>query len=318
MGSIHHQLNSVLPFFFLVNEASSTTEDDDSVSYFERKPSSLLSKNTSFTPPILEKQVKLDIENSQDMQPSKDNTFIDEDQSTTSFSLSEKDAAISSSNNDNQLPFSDINERKMSYRLSTISLSDMNDVPLLEDNTQPTKTSMEINETEKSFNPLKMITAALVDGGSPETASKPAPTPLSFLPSTSTIYKSTHPLDSEEDNNEEASIASPTRSIFTIFSSFRSSSSNNTTPTSSRRPSKQTSLKRPSIISTTRPISVISPLPGFQEALLAQMEQLNQANTNDPKSTVLKQMERRSIRQSLVLQNNNSSNNYDWGNSFIL
>jgi hypothetical protein len=61
-----------------------------------------------------------------------------------------------------------------------------------------------------------------------------------------------------------------------------------------------------------RPTSIISPLPGFQETLLAQMEQLNASNTSDPKSKVIKNLKRQSIRHSLVSQN--KGDDYDWGN----
>ncbi|KAI9475811.1 MAG: rab-GTPase-TBC domain-containing protein [Benjaminiella poitrasii] len=143
----------------------------------------------------------------------------------------------------------------------------------------------------------------------------------------------------ESVDNESISSTSTTRSVFALWSPFRSSSSSSFTTTntslSSRRPStKQNSsasiASTSSSVSTinnqtasrpsasfaarqkrlSRPTSIISPLPGFQEALLVQMEQLNTANTNDPKSKVMKNLKRQSIRQSLVSQN--KGDDYDW------
>ncbi|KAI8332688.1 rab-GTPase-TBC domain-containing protein [Chlamydoabsidia padenii] len=55
-------------------------------------------------------------------------------------------------------------------------------------------------------------------------------------------------------------------------------------------------------------------LPGFQEALLAQMEQLNSDNGNDPKAQQLLNLKRQTIRQSLVLASSNvpDKDYYDW------
>jgi hypothetical protein len=61
-------------------------------------------------------------------------------------------------------------------------------------------------------------------------------------------------------------------------------------------------------------MSIISPLPGFQEQLLAQMEQLNMENNNDPRSKANKLLKKQSIRYSLVAQNKGKSDDYDWGN----
>ncbi|KAG1466588.1 hypothetical protein G6F56_004660 [Rhizopus delemar] len=104
-------------------------------------------------------------------------------------------------------------------------------------------------------------------------------------------YSSTPNLIEEKENNPR----------FSFWSPFRP------------QPIKQHSLppSRPSAAfaarqqKLARPMSIITPLPGFQEALLAQMEQLNMANTNDPRS------KRQSIRYSLVAQNKGKED-YDW------
>ncbi|KAI7855688.1 rab-GTPase-TBC domain-containing protein [Circinella umbellata] len=51
---------------------------------------------------------------------------------------------------------------------------------------------------------------------------------------------------------------------------------------------------------------------GQENAILRQMEQLNVENTNDPKVRMLTSMKRKSIRQSLVNQNKNVRDNFDW------
>ncbi|KAI8382426.1 rab-GTPase-TBC domain-containing protein [Blakeslea trispora] len=62
-------------------------------------------------------------------------------------------------------------------------------------------------------------------------------------------------------------------------------------------------------------MSIITPLPGFQEALLAQMEQLNKSNVNDPKTKAFKHLKRQSIRLNLVSQNKGSEFDWDfWAN----
>ncbi|KAG1052098.1 hypothetical protein G6F46_006968 [Rhizopus delemar] len=127
------------------------------------------------------------------------------------------------------------------------------------------------------------------------------------------------------DNVSTISNNSATRSIFTSFwSPFRSASTSIISPASSRRPSKQHSApiipaaNRPSASfaarqqKSTRPMSIISPLPGFQEQLLAQMEQLNMENNNDPRSKANKLLKKQSIRYSLVAQNKGKSDDYDW------
>ena len=59
--------------------------------------------------------------------------------------------------------------------------------------------------------------------------------------------------------------------------------------------------------------SVSQPMLGQENAILRQMEQLNVENTNDPKVRMLTNMKRKSIRQSLVNQNKNVRDNFDWG-----
>ncbi|RCH87880.1 GTPase-activating protein [Rhizopus azygosporus] len=190
-------------------------------------------------------------------------------------------------------PVDPLNNKTLSHKHSHVSISDMNDIPL-EDN-------------HEEYNPLKMITTALVNGDRPEIpVSTPQPTPL--------------PARKSVDNE---STTSTTRSIFTSFwSPFRSSSSTTSTPASSRRPSKQHSAPLPASSRPSaqfaarhqrlsRATSVISPLPGFQEALLAQMEQLNLENHNDPKLKVMKSLKRQSIRHSLITQNK-GQDGYDW------
>lgn len=221
--------------------------------------------------------------------------------------------------------------------MSTISsLSDMNEISL--NDQQPS--SLPNTEEKEEYNPLKIITSALVSGEKPQITAVPVPTRLQTSapppPPKDIIYESTisplsqvpSPPSPQRDSIDNESIASTstTRSIFALWSPFRSSSSTNTSPASSRRPSKQNtvpiinntpSAPRPSASFAarqkrlSRPTSIISPLPGFQEALLAQMEQLNVSNTNDPKSKVIKNLKRQSIRHSLVSQN--KGDDYDWG-----
>ncbi|KAI8394109.1 rab-GTPase-TBC domain-containing protein [Radiomyces spectabilis] len=69
----------------------------------------------------------------------------------------------------------------------------------------------------------------------------------------------------------------------------------------------------------SRPPSVIAPLTVSQEALLAEMEQLNSANTNDPKAKVLLHIKRQSMRRSIMVGNplerkdeNMMTDDYDW------
>ncbi|RCH90252.1 GTPase-activating protein, partial [Rhizopus stolonifer] len=109
-------------------------------------------------------------------------------------------------------------------------------------------------------------------------------------------------ISTDRRNSTDNASISSTKSIFALWSPFRS----NTAPASTGRPSAQFAARQ----SINRPISIISPLPGFQEALLAQMEQLNIANTNNPKSKVIKNLKRQSIRHHLVAQN--KGNDYDW------
>ncbi|KAI8996990.1 rab-GTPase-TBC domain-containing protein [Pilobolus umbonatus] len=172
---------------------------------------------------------------------------------------------------------------------------------------------MYLEETyTETFNPLKLITAALMSGQKS--------TQTSPIPPKSTRYDHPSPRNST-DNDSVTSTTSNTRSIFAIWSPFRSSSSSSISLPSSRRPSKQTSAPtlptpRPSDSFAvrqrrfSRPTSIISPLPGFQEALLAQMEQLNAANTHDPKSKIIRNLKRQSIRHTLVSEN--KGDEYDW------
>lgn len=273
----------------LTNDSgSSSISSDDSTSYFE-KPLRTFSEDTVITPPSKSPSMSL-----------KDVPEEEEEE------LSIVHPTIS--------PISTPPlERKLSHKLSSVSFSDMNDVSL-ED--------LPPSSTTEVYNPLKIITSALMNGTRPNITTVPVPTPKDI------IYESTiSPIVTRQssDNESIVSTTSTAKSIFALWSPFRSSSSANTSPASSRRPSKQNSAPvlaapRPSASFVTRqkglsrPTSIISPLPGFQEALLAQMEQLNSANTNDPKSKVIKNLKRQSIRQSLVAEN--KGDDYDWGKSY--
>ncbi|KAI8975089.1 hypothetical protein BDF20DRAFT_876849 [Mycotypha africana] len=201
---------------------------------------------------------------------------------------------------------------------------------------------------EAITNHLKEITSALVSGKKPDiTVPAPAPTRLHTTTSVTETVQQQSPKEEDgnrsgnnksiiaHDENENVLIASSgastrtsssatsttSRSIFNFWSPFRSmsssSSSTTTSPSSSRRPSKQYSAPVLSATTTTsRPTSSLSPLPEFQEALLAQMEQLNTANTNDPKSKVLRNLKRQSIKHSLVTQN--KGDDYDWGQYMMI
>lgn len=278
--------------------SSSSISSDDSTSYFE-KPVRTFSEDTVITSPSKSPTLSL-----------KDVPEEEEEEEVTPI-LYPATSPISTP------PL----ERKLSHKLSSVSFSDMNDVSL-ED--LPT-----VTDTQETYNPLKIITSALVSGTRPTVTTVPVPTPTPALnnkpvpPPKDIIYESTvSPVVAvprqSSDNESIVSTTSTTKSIFALWSPFRSSSSSTlTSPASSRRPSKQTPTPRPSASFVTRqkrlsrPTSIISPLPGFQEALLAQMEQLNSANTNDPKSKVIKNLKRQSIRHSLVTEN--KGDDYDWG-----
>ncbi|KAI7901356.1 rab-GTPase-TBC domain-containing protein [Cokeromyces recurvatus] len=187
------------------------------------------------------------------------------------------------------------------------------------------------NKDNESHNPLKIITSALVSGKKPEV--NPVPIPTRINNTRDAIYETTvspgttttHHVRESVDNESISSI-STAKSVFALWSPFRSSfTTNSTSLISSRRPSTKQNSTSSSIKSISsrpsasfaarqkrlsRPTSIISPLPGFQEALLAQMEQLNTENTNDPKSKAMKNLKRQSIKQSLVSQN--KGDEYDW------
>lgn len=298
------------------DDSSSVSSSIDFSSYFE-KPLRTYSEDTILTPPI--------------KSPSKKETI----QEVAEEHEEEHITTISS-------PIMDRSPSQLESRqsMSTISsLSDMNEISLTDQ-----QSSSPLAEKEEDYNPLKIITSALVSGEKPQITTVPVPTRLQTTPPPpppkDIIYESTisplsnqpTPPSSQRDSFDNESIASTstTRSIFALWSPFRSSSSTNTSPASSRRPSKQNtvpiiniapSAPRPSAsfaarqTKLSRPTSIISPLPGFQDALLAQMEQLNVANTNDPKSKVIKNLKRQSIRYSLVSQN--KGDDYDWGKAFF-
>ena len=104
----------------------------------------------------------------------------------------------------------------------------------------------------------------------------------------------------------------PTRPASSASISSRRLSKQNSAPSLSSAPPRPSAsfAARQSMLG--RPMSIITPLPGFQEALLAQMEQLNKSNVNDPKSKAFKHLKRQSIRLNLVSQNKGSE--FDWGN----
>lgn len=280
----------------LTNDSSISS--DESTSYFE-KPLRTLSEDTVITPPSASPTASLKEKSLPKVQE-----YMEEEDEEVCIIHPATPSPI-------QTPPL---ERKLSHKLSAVSFSDMNDVSL-ED-----QAMLE----EESYNPLKIITNGLMNGTRPNITTVPVPT---------RIRAPTPPPKDEEpaivinrdsiDNESITSTSTTTKSIFALWSPFRSSSSANTSPASSRRPSKQNSAPvlpsapRPSASFVTRqrrlsrPTSIISPLPGFQEALLAQMEQVNSANTNDPKSKVIKNLKRQSIRHSLVSQN--KGDGYDWG-----
>jgi hypothetical protein len=208
----------------------------------------------------------------------------------------------------------DFEEPKHSSSLHTLEEEDEEDQ---DENAQ--------QKEKQSFNPLSIITKGLVTGEQPIITTVPVPTDPAMIHKTkeTTFSPSSSVPNSPRQSLDNESISSTTsKSIFGRWAPFRSSSSSATSPSTSRRPSKQHSAPIPSASrpsasfaarqsQLSRPNSIISPLPGFQETLLAQMEQLNVSNTNDPKSKVLKNLKRQSIRQSLVSQN--KGDEYDWG-----
>lgn len=294
------------------DDSSSVSSSIDSSSYFE-KPLRTYSEDTILTPPIKSPSKKETIQEVEEEH---------EEEHTTTISSPIMDR-----------PPSQLASRQS---MSTIlSLSDMNKISLTDQQPSPS-----LPDEEEEYNPLKIITSALVSGEKPQITTVPVPTRLQTTapppPPKDIIYESTisplskqpTPPSSQRDSFDNESIASTStaRSIFALWSPFRSSSSTNISPASSRRPSKQNtvpiistapSAPRPSAsfaarqTKLSRPTSIISPLPGFQDALLAQMEQLNVANTNDPKSKVIKNLKRQSIRHNLVSQN--KGDDYDWG-----
>lgn len=263
--------------------SSSSSEEDDSTSYFE-KPLRTFSEDTVMTP--------------------QDEVLGLKSKTTLLEQVKEEDQSIT----DHIAP------------KSPEIIEELKDVSLSEE-----------EKEREEYNPLKIITSSLMSGKRPNIHPVPVPTRVPEKrpptpPAKDIIYESSSTSPTEYhrqsmDNESIVSTTSTSKSIFALWSPFRSSSSTNTSPSSSRRPSKQNlsinTTPRPSAAfaarqrSLDRPQSIISPLPGFQETLLAQMEQLNVSNTNDPKSKVLKNLKRQSIRQSLVSQN--KGDDYDWG-----
>ncbi|CEP15964.1 hypothetical protein [Parasitella parasitica] len=297
------------------DSSSVSSSSLDSTSYFE-KPMRTYSEDTILTPPIKPPSNKEAINKEED----------EEEDATTIAS-----------------PIRDRPPSQSESRQSTSTISSFSDLKEILSSEQNSSTPVQDKEVEdEKYNPLKIITSALVSGEKPQIT--PVPVPTRFQPKSvpsppskdAAYYESLKspfnqspssppPIQRHSMDNISVASAPAARSIFTLWSPFRSSTSTSTSPPSSRRLSKQntapsintTSIaSRPSASFTarqtklSRPTSVISPLPGFQETLLAQMEQLNVSNTNDPKSKMIKNLKRQSIRHSLVSQN--KGDDYDW------
>ncbi|KAF7722645.1 GTPase-activating protein [Apophysomyces ossiformis] len=179
--------------------------------------------------------------------------------------------------------------RRRSLRLSKLSASELNEISL-EDVATSIPTTAVPNVEQKS-------TPVIASTKKP-TASPPAP-----------IDTQIHRRDSSTDT------ASTPKSLFSLWSPFKGTSSRRTSQSSIA----STPLQRPSMSYTarqqkrlSRPQSIVQ-LPAYQEALLAQMEQLNTANTTDPKAQRLLNLKRQTLRKSLLaIQSNKNNDDYDW------
>ncbi|KAI8065842.1 rab-GTPase-TBC domain-containing protein [Gongronella butleri] len=108
-----------------------------------------------------------------------------------------------------------------------------------------------------------------------------------------------------------ASASTPTstptqRFVSNLWSPFKANGGGASSPKPIERPSANFAERQRR---QSRPPSIA--LPGFQESLLAQMEQLNQANTDDPKARRVMQMKRKSLRRSIV-QRATHKDGFDW------
>ncbi|KAG0163120.1 GTPase-activating protein [Apophysomyces sp. BC1034] len=176
---------------------------------------------------------------------------------------------------------------RRSLRLSKVSASDLNEISLDDMNmsTPTTAASCAVQESDNVAVPIKR-------------QKPPQPSPI----------------DTQSYRRGSADTATTPKSIFSLWSPFKGTPSRRTSQSSV----VSTPLQRPSLQYTarqqkrlSRPQSIVQ-LPAYQEALLAQMEQLNTANTTDPKAQRLLNLKRQSLRKSLLaIQNKNDD--YDWG-----
>ncbi|CAO3590623.1 unnamed protein product [Absidia cylindrospora] len=254
---------------------------------------------------------------------------LDEHTTTTPAAAAADDdddySAVNLSNVD-KLPFSKPDDQavvhdhptasnsKNSLRLSTVSVSDLNDISLLEEvgtankhdtthtaiTTPSTTTRASVSSQSSSI--LKTAMSNITNAVITKTAKTPTPPPSlppkdrsmkpAAIDTTATITTTTAPSARSSTTTQ--------RFVSGLWSPFKS------TPTTTKKVTqeKQQQIQPPSQCA----------LPGFQEALLAQMEQLNSDNGNDPKAQQLLNLKRQTIRQSLVLASSNIPNkdDYDW------
>lgn len=183
--------------------------------------------------------------------------------------------------------------------------------------------SLDEEQKKQSRNIFQRASNAISNASATIRSSSPSSsTPTEHKPHPSPIDTSV-----SQDNNNNSNVTS--RSLFNLWSSIKNvsvgkrrtseSSSNGSVVANTPLIVEHRSLateKRQSKRLSQQQRSTSEPLLGNnkkQDDVLARMEQLNTAKTNDPKARMLLNLKRQSIRESLASQHKGSEDDYDWG-----
>lgn len=223
-------------------------------------------------------------------------------------------------------------------RMSQVSVSELNEVSL--DEVQEDINRDKLKEKEKQQQeqnpeeqqPSRSILKTLTDASTTILAKARSDTPTSTIETTAIPTSTSAPRNTTKPspiltNRSSADSGSSARSLFGIWSSIkngakrRASESSNTssatvdvanTPLIVEHRSVATDDARHISKRLSQRRSVSQPLLLHEDDILAQMEQLNAANTNDPKARMLNSLKRQSLRKSLASQYK-ETDDYDWG-----
>lgn len=261
-----------------------------------------------------------------------DSSSLDSDASTTQASSSpatsvekdEEEYKFTSQDYMNSENENDAKDVPRSLRMSHVSVSELNEVSLDEEKDAKQQQQQQQQAPRSILKTLTDASATMLARARSDTTS--ATESVTIPNSSSTTANSTKPPPIVTNRASADSISSA-RNLFGIWSSIKNGAKRRASESSNASAATSDVANTPLIVEhrsvatddarhVTKRLSqrrsASQPLLVHENDILAQMEQLNAANTNDPKARMLNNLKRQSLRKSLASQYR-GTDDYDWG-----